>query len=85
MILQSRGEGLELGDQGTLRLVTRDLRLATELLETGDHEPIGLARERRRKNRVPFRVSRQLLGERDEVPALQRYAAAFHLWHECRP
>ena len=51
----------------------------TELFEAGDHEAIGLARQRRRENSVPFGISRQLLGERDEVPALQRSAAAFRL------
>src|SRR5438132_12599174 len=72
MILHSRDWGTKrLGGCG-LRdartgLVTRGLRLVTELFEARDHEAIGLARERRRKNSVPFGISRQLLGERDQV------------------
>jgi len=51
------------------------------LFEAGDHESIGLAGERRGQNRVALGISRQLLGERNEVAAVQRSAAVFHLWH----
>jgi hypothetical protein len=46
-----------------------------EVAEPRDHQAIGLARERRRQNRVTLRVAGQLLGKRNQLLAAKRRAS----------
>ncbi len=38
-----------------------------QLLQAGEHQTIGLARERRREQRVVLRIAREFLGKRNEL------------------
>jgi hypothetical protein len=49
--------------------------------EAGDHQAIGLARERRRQNRVTLGVARKLLRKRDELLAAQRGTTTYLFGH----
>src|SRR5947209_18739303 len=52
-----------------------------EQAQTGDHQPIGLTGQRRGQNRMTLGIARQLLRERDEVPAVGRRRAPVQLCH----
>ncbi|HZR23220.1 MAG TPA: hypothetical protein VFA59_06515 [Vicinamibacterales bacterium] len=41
-------------------------------LEAGDHQPVGLARERGGQNRMSLGVASELLGKRDELSPVAR-------------
>ena len=49
--------------------------------QSGNHQPIGLAGERRGENRVTLGIARELLGQGDELLALGRRTAPDHLGH----
>src|SRR5207244_12813055 len=52
-----------------------------QLAEPGDHQAIGLARERRRQNRVALGIARQLLRERDEFLPAKRHSLTYLFGH----
>jgi hypothetical protein len=66
-----------------LRIAARPGRRAAafELLQARYHQAIRLAGERRRKNRMPFRIAGQLLRERDQVLAA-RWLSPSLFFHE---
>ena len=49
--------------------------------KTRDHQPIGLAGQRRGQNSVTLGIARELLRERDEFLPLDRFTPTFRLSH----
>jgi hypothetical protein len=47
---------------------------AFELPKAGDHQPVGLARQRSGEDGMALSITRELLRKRDEIPAARRHA-----------